>query len=186
MELPLFFKDDSDSMKYEEVIDFYMSWTIRCADKIYKSEFPVINLSANLILSRLMFDKDEKGQFLKDKIVSNVKVWKQHKNIDLWVELEIEEKKYALIIEHKMYSKIQPQQLERYKEIAIEYYEDKVSFEIIYIFLRPDYEIDKLKGESKQCIACGYRYLNLEQLQDTLPSVKTGNDLFDEFWYNWK
>ena len=183
MKLPLFFKDDSDSMKYEEVIDFYMSWTIRCADEIYKNEYSKIHSHAKLVLARLAFDNPE---YLKDKKVSNIKVWKQHKNIDLWVELEIDNDKYALIIEHKMYSSIRPGQLEKYKEIAIAYYEDKTDYNIIYIFLRPDYEIDELYGESTKCIDLGYKYLNIEQLQDTLSNDKTGNDLFDEFWFNWK
>ena len=183
MNLPLFFKDDSDSMKVEEVIDFYMSWTIRCANEIYKMEFPKIHSHAKLILSRLAFDNSE---YLTDKVISNVKVWKQHKNIDLWVELEIDNEKFALIIEHKMYSSIRPGQLEKYKEIAKAYYNDKIDYKIIYIFLRPDYEIDNLYGESKQCIDHGYKYLNIEQLQDVLSNDKTGNDLFDEFWFNWK
>ncbi len=34
--LPAFFKDDSETFKVEEVIDYFLSWTIRCADVEFK------------------------------------------------------------------------------------------------------------------------------------------------------
>ena len=36
MKLPHFFIDDSDAIKIEETIDFFISWTIRCADEIHQ------------------------------------------------------------------------------------------------------------------------------------------------------
>ncbi len=37
LKLPSFFKDQSKSYKYEELIDYFISWTIRCSDLIYEN-----------------------------------------------------------------------------------------------------------------------------------------------------
>ncbi|WP_423999529.1 PD-(D/E)XK nuclease family protein [Maribacter sp. IgM3_T14_3] len=182
MNLPSFFKDNSKSDKCEEAIDFFMSWTIRCADVKYEKSFERLNTYSKRILAKLIGDCDG-----GEKQFGEIKVWKQSGNIDLWVEFEILQtgEQIALIIENKMYSEIRPGQLEKYRDQALEYYEELDSRRIIYILLRPDYEINNKNGEKKECQALGYRYLNLEELKDTLDEVKTGNDLFDEFWFNW-
>lgn len=182
MVLPEFFKDDSNSDKFEETIDFFMSWTIRCADMMYEESFPIVNSYSKTILSKLLSDED-----LRSKKYKDVKVWKQSGNIDLWIEYEIlpDQRKKALIIENKMYSSIRPGQLEKYKEQAIEHYRNEGDREIDYVLLRPDYEINNRNGEKAECEKLGYRYINLEELQGILPKERTGNDLFDEFWFNW-
>lgn len=182
MSLPHFFKDDSNSMKYEETIDFFMSWTIRCADQKYISETKVHTCSKT-ILSRLLADKDN---IIEHPFFNNIKVWKQSGNIDLWIEFNAgpENKRYALIIENKMYSSIRPNQLQKYKDIVYEYYEGK-PVTIKFVLLRPDYEMGVKHEEQSHCDELGYSYLNLEQLKCNLPIKRTGNDLFDEFWYNW-
>lgn len=184
MALPSFFKDDSESMKFEETIDFFMSWTIRCADFNYAENYITINNYSKIILSKLIYNNET---IIGNKVVSNIKIWKQHWNIDLWVELQIDSEKIAMIIEHKMYSSIRKGQLEKYKKLAVEYYKDRNDIKIYYIFLRPDYEIDRIYNEKIDCEKLGYLYLNIEELQSTLPkNQKTDNALFDEFWFNWK
>ncbi len=58
----------------------------------------------------------------------------------------------------------------------------------IYKFPSPS-EIGAIKEHQDKALynfeKLGYRYLNLEQLKDQLPNEKTGNELFDEFWYKW-
>lgn len=184
MGLPKFFKDDSESMKYEETIDFFLSWTIRCADIVYKKENEIVYNYSKLILQKLLLNFSISNEL----IFKNIKVWKQHSNIDLWVELTIEdygiEQKAAIIIENKMYSSIRNCQLEKYNKIATEYYKTD-NIKIAYIFLRPDYEIGNKTNEKAKCKELGYMYLNLEELKDALPNKKTKNHLFDEFWFNW-
>lgn len=184
MSLPHFFKDDSDSMKYEETIDFFMSWTIRCADKKYESQPGVVHSNSKLILSHLLSDRDKFENYTYFK---NVKVWKQSNHVDLWAEFEVgpESKKMALIIETKMYSSIRPGQLEKYRKIATDYYANRTSRELRFVLLRPDYEINIKNKEKERCENLGYKYLNLEELKDRLPQEKTENHLFDEFWYKW-
>lgn len=180
-QLPSFFKDDSKSDKYEELIDFFMSWTIRCADKKYEGNH-LINKYSKKILSKLIFNDENK---LDNEKVVEIKVWKQSGNIDLWIELEIENypKKTPLIIESKMYSSIRPNQLSKYRENVLDYYKDKDEYEKAkFVLLRPDYEHDH---EKDFCSNEGFSHCNLALLQELLTEGKTNNDLFDEFWFNW-
>lgn len=183
MNLPSFFIDDSESLKYEETIDFFMSWTIRCADEKYRNGNKKVYENSRKIVSKLIGEEySDKHQF------SNIKVWKQHQNIDLWVEFDFNSQEYALIIEDKMYSDVRynkfgDNQLSRYKGKVKDHYLNSPSRIDKYVLLRPDYESEK---KDEQFIeASGFMYLNLEQLADVLDSAKTGNELFDEFWFNW-
>lgn len=178
--LPSFFKDQSKSYKYEELIDYFISWTIRCSDLAYEDN-KLINKYSKKILSKLIFD-DEK--VLNDQRIKNIQVWKQAENIDLWVELEIENntQKIVLIIENKMYSSIRENQLEKYKDFIEKYYSDKNNYTLNFVLLRPDYEHDH---EKDFCNSRGFLHINIESLQELLTEGKTNNDLFDEFWFNW-
>ena len=181
IQLPQFFKDDSTSDKYEELIDFFMSWTLRCADDKY-SEAGLVNTYSRFILSKLLFDDE---LYLKGQSVQNVKIWKQWNKIDLRCEATINDKNYALIIENKMYARIRPNQLEDYKVLAEKHYHD-FDTEIRYVLLRPDYEFETKYDERSSCVEKGYQYYNIDQLQELLEGkAMTGNHLFDEFWFNW-
>lgn len=180
--LPSFFKDDSETFKVEEVIDYFLSWTIRCADVEF-NENKLVNEYSKMILSKLLFDDENK---LSNETVSNVKIWKQWYNVDIWAQLEINNKKYALIIENKMYSSIREKQLSNYIEIAERFYADKPEYTKKFIFIRPDYDHDLKYNEKERCMNEGYSYFNLSELQDLLPNENTGNALFDEFWFKWR
>lgn len=180
--LPKFFGDDSESFKVEEVIDYFMAWTIRCADIKYKDQ-GLVHQYAKKILTKLLFDQVDNYE---KRVYKNVQTWKQWANIDLWVELEVDDvNKYAIIIENKMYSSIRGGQLFKYKQIAESFCKvEKPEHIIKYIFLRPDYELES--KEKEFCLKSGYEYYNLEQLQEQLDQKKpSGNALFDEFWFNW-
>jgi len=182
IDLPSFFTDDSESFKVEEVIDYFLSWTIRCADIEFK-ENKLVNRYSKMILSKILFDDENK---LESQTISNIKTWKQWQNVDIWVHLEIEKKKIAIIIENKMYSTIRENQLSKYIEIANGFYADKPEYNTKFIFIRPDYDHEIKYNEKEMVKKEGYNYFNLSELQDVLPNKKTGNDLFDEFWFNWR
>lgn len=175
MKLPSLFHDASDSMKYEETIDFCMSWTIRCADVKHQQANKKVYDSARRILAKLV--QIEHGDGL---LFSKIEVWKKHKNIDIWVELMLNDKTYyALIIENKMYSEIHSNQLNRYQKIAENHYKNDPERIIKYVLLRPDYELDE--QDQKLNIVSDFHYLNLEELADSLEKGKTGNHLFAEY-----
>ncbi|AIZ40458.1 hypothetical protein M666_02025 [Cellulophaga baltica 18] len=178
MKLPSFFIDDYDSMKYEETIDFFMSWTIRCADEIYKDVNANVHESARKILIKLLNPID-----INVFKFTDIKVSKQCDNIDLWVELKVNDEDHVLIIEDKMYSKVQNDQLNRYHKFIEKYYLNQSKPIRKYVFLRPDYELEK--QDEPLLKKSNFVYFNLEQLADCLEEKRTGHDMFDEFWFNW-
>lgn len=179
---PCFFKDESESYKFEETIDYFLSWTLRCADEKYTDNL-LLNKYSKMILSKLLYDDESR---LENKIVQNVQTWKQWANIDLCVHFTIDNQNYALIIENKMYSSIREGQLEKYMAIANNFYKNKPEFKTTFVFIRPDYEHETKFNEKGIVEKAEYKYYNLAQLQDILPSEVTGNNIFDEFWFYWK
>lgn len=180
--LPSFFTDSSDSMKFEEVIDFFMSWTIRCADDKNRTVSPLVHNNSKAILAKLIGVEE-----YEELVFTDIEVWKQHRHIDLWCEFKFNNQLHALVIETKMYSKFRKDQLKSYKDLVKKYYNDKgLKHDFHFVALRPDYELAKKHPfEQAHCDSHDYIYLNLEQLQDVCTTLPTGNDLFDEFWYRW-
>ena len=110
--LPSFFTDSSDSMKFEEVIDFFMSWTIRCADDKNRTVAPLVHNNSKAILAKLIgVEEYDELEF------TDIEVWKQHRHIDLWCEFKLNNQPHALIIETKMYSTFRKDQLKSYKDL---------------------------------------------------------------------
>ncbi len=184
MDLPSFFKDNSNSDKFEEIIDFFLSWTLRCADYRYSIEHKSIQRKALKILSILLFENSNE---LNNRIVSEIKVWKQKNRVDLWVELKIDDELHAIIIETKMYSSIRQNQLENYKKIAEDYYgnQDR-KFQLHFVFIRPDYGNDEIerKNECEFVKKQGYLHKNLEEIIEEIDDKGlTGNYMFDAFWH---
>ncbi|TWP28672.1 hypothetical protein ETU09_04970 [Apibacter muscae] len=199
--LPSFFKDwnwedrkakKSNSNKYEEVIDFFISWTLRCAEEKYKDISPSVNDYAKKVLSKLLFDDEN---HLKDKVVTSVDVWRQWKYIDLITEIKINDEWYLLAFENKMYSPVDLEQLKSMYEITEKYGigNDFPNANRKYVLLRPDYcfieEDTKVLAQLKEIIVeTEYKkfiYTNIEEIRDKIGISKTDNALFDEFWFNW-
>jgi hypothetical protein len=185
MELPSFFKDNSNSDKFEEIIDFFLSWTLRCADYRYSIEHKSIQRQALKILSTLLFENSNE---LNNRIVSEVKVWKQEDHVDLWVELKIDDELHAIIIENKMYSSIRQNQLENYKKNAEDYYGNQGrKIQLHFVFIRPDYGTDdeiKRINELEFVKNQDYRHKNLDEIIEEIEDDGlTGNYMFDAFWH---
>tara|TARA_R110000765_G_scaffold103130_1_gene192365 strand:- start:883 stop:1461 length:579 start_codon:yes stop_codon:yes gene_type:complete len=178
MKLPHFFIDDSDAIKIEETIDFFISWTIRCADEIHQKNNKKVHENSRKILSKLLgFENADLLRF------SDIKVRKQHRNIDLWVELKLNDQEYALIIENKMYSAINHNQLNRVMKLVEHHYLEEPTRIIEYALLRLDYELEK--QDEPLVIVTDFNFYNLVQLAEYIDANKTGNQLFDEFWFYW-
>lgn len=144
---PSFFRDYSEGdVTKEAVVDFFLSWTIRCAaidcddveldeterDKLQK----VKELSRRFVLM-LIFAESEKDyasieDTCKDYEVEYVKTWKQWSQIDLIAHVDLkykgndkkEDKHYAIIIEDKVYSKSHSNQLSNYMGLMEKYYKN--------------------------------------------------------------
>lgn len=182
-EFTTFFFDSSKTDKCEEVIDYFISWTLRCAETQYKNKQKnKVHVYSKRILSKFLFNDI---YHLEDREITSVKTWKQYDRIDIWVEIEIQNdpNKYALIIENKLYALLEEHQLPDYKEKALQYYLDK-NFELKLIFLRC---ADEFREKDKLlCIENDFiPYLLLDIKKEALIDGLTGNDLFDEFWFYW-
>lgn len=178
---------------YESLQDFFLSWTIRCSPDKYRKENKKLQEYARRIVFIMIFGNNNsdrysiENNFPDEFRVKEVKTKRQFKGIDLLAEVTTtykgEENKHLLNIENKVYSSLQPNQLKRYKSIIEEWYS---GYEISNLFItcddcRKDYESEKIK-----CQENNYKYLTINCLfvlseMDKLD--KTGNELFDEYWF---
>jgi hypothetical protein len=112
--------DDSKSDKYEEVADFYIAWTLRCAEKKYETVDNAVHTYSKRLLSKLVKGGSD---YLDHKDVLSVKTWKRRDAVDIWVEAKVQEEcgdtAYTIIIEDKYCSKLTNAQLEKYKKNAL-------------------------------------------------------------------
>ena len=187
--LPPFFDDNTKKNKYEQLVDFWLSWTLRCAEFNYKDLNSKVFQYASMILSYFV-TKKQNLLFLDDKKVLEVNCWKyesmQNGQGDLRFEIVIENgKKYALIFENKVYGKVQNGQLENYREHYDNYYKDK-DFEVIYFLYR---QFDEAEADLLHCSKNDFVCVSFYDIRDLIEAKElglTGNDLFDEFWFRSK
>lgn len=183
-EQSLFMNDEGNSDNKEVVIDFFLSWTLRCASIKNKNKYtPRVYEYSRAILSVLLdITIEDLG------IVNDVRTWKQSNRIDLWVEVDAEKGSYALLVETKAYSGLHDDQLRRYKEIFDKHYSDKESVQKCYVVVVLKDDIPKVIKE--ECGKDEYRSFSLETIYNGLydrvgSKVElTGSDLFDEFWFS--
>ena len=186
--IPKFFEDKSENLDHELMLDYFLSWTLRCA----KSDNEDIKLrdESKKILSYLLFDKQE------EFFVESIETWKQWRQIDLCAEVIINRnnisEKYALLFENKMYTHIHSNQLERYQKIFEEYYKSpensKTDYKRKYIFLTCFYLESDYKSDFEECRKLthqAYQPLSFGWLKSKTGIKETGNYLFDEFWFRY-
>jgi len=177
----LFMMDNSKSDKKELVVDYFLSWTLRCAsEENINARFPLVNEYAKIILEILLGLDNTLGQ------IKSVKTWKQWEQIDLWIEIITNKCKYALLIETKAYSHIHSNQLERYKETFENHYED-TDFQKHYCLFTLMDEVSK--EDLEECEKNKFKAFTMNDVYNHLESryskelKLTGSDLFDEFWF---
>ena len=182
-DISLFMLDDSESDKKELVIDYFLSWTLRCAsEENTNTRFPLVNKYAKTILEILLgLEYNTLGQ------IKSVKTWKQCRQIDLWVEIETSQGNHALLIETKAYTNVHSDQLKRYKETFENHYEDKDFQKHYCLFTITDN--DKVSNSDiEECKKNNFNLLTMDDVYDRFKSryhgklQLTGSDLFDEFW----
>ncbi|RFP66402.1 hypothetical protein D0N36_03375 [Hymenobacter lapidiphilus] len=105
--------------------DGFLTWLLQWADSRVASFDESLNETAKSFVRMLL------GQPASYE-VTKVEAGRQWSNIDVWAEVNDE---YFIAIEDKTTSGEHSQQLERYKQIAQEYYADK-GFKLIFIYLK--------------------------------------------------
>ena len=197
-DLPPFFnyKEENSDNGYETIQDFYLSWLLRCADIKCKNENLLLHKYSNNAVFALIYGKNdnEKGAYklssnpTENFKVTKVKTIRQLNQIDLIAEIEVEEnsqkKQYVLNIENKWYSSIRNGQLEKANDFTKRKYDSK-EFEIINLIVFCDYE--KLdESTRKHCKDTNYKVVTIPDIKEIAKMDemgKTGNALFDEYWF---
>ena len=191
--LPKFFnyEDENTDNGYETIQDFFLSWTLRCSAIDYKETDEKVNEYARRIVYILINGHNTNESFSFDKKFPNdfkvidVKTIRQDKYIDLVAELTIEEcgitKKYIFSIENKWYTKTSEHQLQKSRAYIESNYDSK-EYQIINLLIFCDDTYDKHQMEL--AIANNYKCLSIDNLIGYSQIKKTGNYMFDEYWYN--
>lgn len=199
IELPKLMLDDSESDgPAEPVMDYVISWCVRWAQKDLSSEKPILHRQCKKLLCRLLgFDTDENIEFNK------VKVWKQCKRIDLWIELCLTHngihENHAILVEDKYYSKqhlvkdsdgIYRNQLIVYKKKFDEYYDSNkldylCHYALVTCIKRDDPKFDEFYGcVEKEEKYKDYIVMDYYELRGDC-TEETESDIYNEFWLNW-
>lgn len=182
--IPSFFYDDSDSDKYEETMDMFIAWTLRCAQDEVGRHNQKLQEYAKQILFRLLFGDTVEERAWRVKAVRTKRQWK---HLDILAEIELideqgKEHFYLLAIEDKVYSSLTSGQLLRYREVVEANY-PKEKWTIRQVVIAID-DCNYEKGNyRKTCLESGVSLYNVDELSPVETPPHTGNCLFDEFWF---
>lgn len=192
-ELPKLMVDDSEKDgPAEAVIDYVLSWCLRRADvnciKL-EPEKPKLYNYCRLILAKFLeIDLDDSVVF------ENVKVWKQECYIDLWVEVQVNGKNHAILIEDKYYSPLGKNQrgenqLVTYKKDFDEYYKSQLedySYSKHYVLFTCIDRDDSKFAMYDEASELGF---NIFSFYDLLGNERdyeySESEIFNEFWFRW-
>lgn len=175
--------------KIETIMDYTISWTLRRAQKCFSEDKPTLYSYSRRILGKLLNkDIDESVS------VEEVKVQKQHHNIDLWIDVYLSingyPEKHAILIENKAYSFIHNSrdedgeykcQLEVYKKKFDREYKER---EVIkhYVLITCHEEEMRLSALMEICDKYDFKVLSLTKIQANHKEADTESDIFNEFW----
>lgn len=113
----------------ETIMDYVLSWCLRCTKYPFiKDNKPILYQYSKHILCKFL----DRLQDMNNITIEDVRVWKQERYIDLWVEVELyvgnRKECHAILIEDKYYTGVHNDQLERYRQIFDDYYSDKPQY----------------------------------------------------------
>lgn len=127
---PFLMCDDSEKDGHAEtMMDYVLSWSLRCTKYPFiKDNKPLLYHYCKYILCTLI----DRLQDMDNVTIDDVRVWKQERYVDLWVEVDLHidcrKEHHAILIEDKYYTGVHDDQLARYKRIFEEHYQDKETY----------------------------------------------------------
>jgi hypothetical protein len=184
--IPLFFEDNSENLDHELLLDYFLGWTLRCAQEGNQDE--KVRLAAKGILAYILSENLDKYK------IKEVKTWKQWNQIDLCAEIilaqeNLEERKIAILFEDKMYTHLREGQLKKYKKVFDEYYRSaengKTDYELKYRVLTCHNDCKELQSDMDEAKEHGFTLLKWHELKTGSGLNETGNFMFDEFWFEY-
>ena len=192
-EMPHFFYDDENSDGIEALNDYFLSWTIRCAVDYTDKNKKVQEYAAKILTFLIFKDNSDEQKALPENIkYLRVDTVKQIMSIDLIAEVDLYNngafEKYVLVFENKQYTNVHDDQLVKYKKSIDEYYSNinngKTDYKRKFIFLTGHDEVPSV--DVKACIDAGFKFFAFQELRYCFDAdTKTGNYLFDEFWFRY-
>jgi len=150
--------------------DGFFTWLLQWADKDNAVHNHQLNDTAKDFV-RFLIQQQHETSALEIRKVDAARQWK---NIDIWAEVNDE---YFIVIEDKTNSAQHSEQLERYKNIAIEEYKGK-NFKHVFIYLKTGNEsLETLKNVSEK----GYAIIDRKGILCVFNQRQVHNEIFNEF-----
>jgi hypothetical protein len=194
IQLPKFsnYREENCDYGYEALQDFFLSWTLRCAEEKYQAANPQVNEYARRAIFILVHGKNINGSFVLDsEIPEDFKVLKvatkrQDGGVDLIALVTIvdetnQHKKFVLNIENKWYYGLKEHQLEKSKTHVEKKFSD---YEIVNLFITCDDCRKNYEQEKEWCQQSQYKFLTIGDIAATANMEPTGNALFDAYWFD--
>lgn len=163
----------------ETIMDYVVSWTLRRAQNVCKNDTGKENLyQYSRRLLGLLIKKN-----IKDEDLVVVETWKQEKQIDLWVYINVNGEEHDVLIEDKYYTNLHDEQLQRYRT----YFDSWIAEHRPNS--TPHYVVLTCKDEKEEFLGFGFDVYSWSEMLDAMSDGKkleeSGSDIFDEFWINW-
>lgn len=173
----------------ETIMDYVLSWCLRCTKYSYiKDHQPILYRYCKYILCKLLGKLPEMDKI----IIEDVRVWKQERYIDLWVEVDLyidkKEEHHAILIEDKYYTGVHDDQLVRYKKIFDDYYAEKKDYtekksrhySLITCIYREDSQYEALAKAAKDAGFDIYHFCDLAD--SSLGYKESESDIYNELF----
>jgi hypothetical protein len=150
--------------------DAFFTWLLQWADDDNAVSNQQLNDTAKDFVKFLIQQQHDTSTLE----IKKVKADRQWKNIDIWAEVN---DAYFLVIEDKTNSAEHSEQLERYRNIAIEEYKDR-NFNHVFIYLKTGNEsLTTLKKAGEK----GYAIVDRKALLSVFNQRQVHNEIFNEF-----
>ena len=187
--------DNSDNDGHAEtMMDYIISWTLRCAVDNSCVGKPILMKQCKKILCKLIgIDEPHVVE------VMNVETWKQDQYIDLWVHVELvidgKAESHAILIENKYYTGVHDasdddgvrrNQLLVYRKRFDKYYETQEKEWVRHYCLITCIEREEPEKFEKYLVAHDYGYKIFTFYELLGENVEyTESDIYNEFWLRW-
>ena len=186
---PFLMCDDSEKDGHAEtMMDYVLSWSLRCTKYPFiKDNKPLLYHYCKYILCTLI----DRLQDMSNITIDDVRVWKQERYVDLWVEVDLHidgrEEHHAILIEDKYYTGVHDDQLARYKRIFEEHYKDKEKYprrNLHYVLITCLYSDNIYYAPLAQAAKeNGFKIYHLYDIVDnSLGYKETESDIFNELF----
>ena len=150
--------------------DGFITWLLKWADPSNKKYDEKLNQCAIDFIKYLI-----KEQLKEDIEIIKVEADRQWENIDIWADVN---EKYFIIIENKTYTNEHSNQLEKYKEVSLDWCKENKR-KLICIYLKTGSEAKSSLGVIKEK---GFLIVGRKELITFFQNYSIKNDIYNDFY----